>query len=118
MVTISQSWLEERAEEFKASIAFSTRLPLVSATPLAAGAVAKAAWAFPIAGVVVGLIGAIVYVLAHRLGLPPWPAAALSVAATMLATGCLHEDGLADTADGFGGGGTRGQKPANQPEHP
>ena len=72
MVTISQSWLEERAEEFKASIAFSTRLPLVSATPVAAGAVAKAAWAFPIAGVVVGLIGAIVYVLAHRLGLPPW----------------------------------------------
>jgi adenosylcobinamide-GDP ribazoletransferase len=110
MVTISQSWLEERAEEFKASIAFSTRLPLVSATPAAAGAVAKAAWAFPIAGVVVGLIGAIVYVLAHRLGLPPWPAAALSVAATMLATGCLHEDGLADTADGFGGGKTREQK--------
>src|SRR5271155_499395 len=110
MVTISQSWLEERAEEFKASIAFSTRLPLVSATPLAAGAVAKAAWAFPIAGVVVGLIGAIVYVLAHRAGLPPWPAAALAVAATMLVTGCLHEDGLADTADGFGVGHSREKK--------
>ena len=27
-------------------------------------------WAFPLAGVVVGLIGALVYALAHRLGLP------------------------------------------------
>ncbi len=59
---------------------------------------------------VVGLIGAVVYVLAHRAGLPAWPAAALSVAATLFATGCLHEDGLADTADGFGGGKTREQK--------
>src|SRR6202046_1868412 len=57
-----------------------------------------------------GLSGAIVYGIVHRLGLPPWPAAALSVAATMLATGCLHEDGLADTADGVGGGHTREQK--------
>jgi adenosylcobinamide-GDP ribazoletransferase len=110
MITISQPWIEERAEELKASIAFSTRLPLARSTPMPEGTLAKAAWAFPIAGLVVGLIGAVVYLLAHRFGLPAWPAAALSVAATMLATGCLHEDGLADTADGFGGGATREQK--------
>jgi adenosylcobinamide-GDP ribazoletransferase len=107
---ISTTWLEERAEELKASIVFCTRLPLVRATPIAGGAIAKGAWAFPIAGLLVGLIGAIVYALAHRAGLPPWPAAALTVAATLVATGCLHEDGLADTADGFGGGKTREQK--------
>jgi adenosylcobinamide-GDP ribazoletransferase len=110
MTPISATWLEERAEEIKACIVFCTRLPLLHATPIAGSAIAKAAWAFPIAGLVVGLIGAVVYGLAHRAGLPPWPAAALAVAATMLVTGCLHEDGLADTADGFGGGTTREQK--------
>ncbi len=58
----------------------------------------------------VGLVGALVYGLAYRLGLPFWPAAALCVAATMMLTGCLHEDGLADTVDGFGGGATRERK--------
>jgi adenosylcobinamide-GDP ribazoletransferase len=109
-MTISDNWLENRAEELKASIAFCTRLPLLPATPLTGNSLSRAGWAFPVAGILVGLIGAIVYGIAHRLGLPPWPAAALSVAATMLATGCLHEDGLADTADGFGGGHTREQK--------
>jgi len=109
-MTFSGTWLQERAEEFTASVSFLTRLPFAGATPVVGGTVAKAAWAFPIAGLVVGVIGAIVYGLAHRLGLPAEPAAALAVAATLLATGCLHEDGLADTADGFGGGKTREQK--------
>ena len=103
-MTISQSWLADRATEFLASLAFCTRLPLSRATPGTGDALAKAAWAFPLAGLVVGLIGAIVYALARKFGLPPWPASALAVAATVLSTGALHEDGLADMADGFGGG--------------
>jgi adenosylcobinamide-GDP ribazoletransferase len=106
-MTINEAWLKERADELRASILFLTRLRYGPAMPVDGAAIAQAAWAFPIAGILVGLIGAVVYLLAHRLGLPPWPSAALSVAATMAITGCLHEDGLADTADGFGGGRTR-----------
>jgi adenosylcobinamide-GDP ribazoletransferase len=104
---ITGSWLEERAEELTASIVFSTRLPFMRATPTGASALAKAAWAFPIAGILIGVIGAAVYGLAHKFGVPAWPAAALAVTATLLATGGLHEDGLADTVDGFGGGTSR-----------
>jgi adenosylcobinamide-GDP ribazoletransferase len=94
------------ARDIKTSVAFLTRLP-VSRTVSDSGAdLAEASWAFPIAGIVVGLIGALTYILAYKFGLRPWPSAALSLAATFVATGCLHEDGLADTADGFGGGAT------------
>jgi adenosylcobinamide-GDP ribazoletransferase len=109
-MTDSASWFEARANEIKTSLIFCTRLPLLRATPVAGGTIATAAWAFPIAGIAVGLIGTVVYWFARHVGLPPWPAVALTVAATLLATGCLHEDGLADTADGFGGGKTRERK--------
>lgn len=109
MMTFDEAWLKARAGELQASLTFLTRLRFAPVTPVGA-AIAQAAWAFPIAGVVVAAIGALVYWLAHRAGLPPFPCAALSVAATMLVTGCLHEDGLADTVDGFGGGGTRERK--------
>jgi adenosylcobinamide-GDP ribazoletransferase len=102
--------LAERRHELWTSIIFLTRIPFAHAGPANGGALAPAVWAFPLAGVMVGVIGAVVYALAHRLGLPPWPAAVLTVAATLAATGALHEDGLADTADGFGGGETREQK--------
>jgi adenosylcobinamide-GDP ribazoletransferase len=103
-------WLGERLGELSTGIHFLTRLPLPRHAPLGGGAVGQSVWAFPLAGFVVGLIGALVYALAHRLGLPPWPAAALAIAATLGVTGCLHEDGLADTADGFGGGDTTERK--------
>ncbi len=119
-------WIGSRIGEFSASIHFLTRLPLPRHDTAAPGAVgtagvagaaattganlAQAAWAFPLAGFVVGLIGAITYAVADKLVLAPWPAAALTLLATLLVTGALHEDGLADTADGFGGGDTRERK--------
>src|SRR5208283_911783 len=70
----------------------------------------RMAWAAPVAGAVVGLVGAVALAAAEALGLPPFVAAALAVAALIAATGALHEDGLADVADGFGGGATRAMK--------
>jgi adenosylcobinamide-GDP ribazoletransferase len=104
--------LGRRIGEFSASIHFLTRLPLPrhEANATTGANLADAVWAFPFAGLVVGLTGAIVYLIADRLVWFAWPSAALSVAATILVTGALHEDGLADMADGFGGGDTREKK--------
>jgi len=98
------------ATDLKIGILFCTRLPLPHALPVEGADLARASWALPIAGALVGAVGALVYWLAHAVGLTPWPAAALALAATVALTGCLHEDGLADTADGFGGGTTRERK--------
>jgi adenosylcobinamide-GDP ribazoletransferase len=107
---LPEGMLADSARDLRAAALFLTRLPLGRMAPRAEVDLAHAAWSFPLVGLLVGLTGAIVYRLAHALGLPPWPAAALTVAATLAATGCLHEDGLADTADGFGGGATRERK--------
>jgi adenosylcobinamide-GDP ribazoletransferase len=108
------AWLYSLAADLKISILFCTRLPLDANSPqhvpIDGGDVARASWAMPIAGALVGGIGALVYWAAYQFGLPSWPAAALALAATVATTGCLHEDGLADTADGFGGGNDREHK--------
>ncbi|MBZ9698277.1 adenosylcobinamide-GDP ribazoletransferase [Mesorhizobium sp. CO1-1-9] len=90
-------------------LVFFTRLPL-PVFDFRGRNLAAAIWAAPIAGLVVGLIGAIVFATAERFGLAIGPAAALALVATVATTGCLHEDGLSDVADGFGGGKSRGRK--------
>lgn len=72
--------------------------------------IADSVWAFPVVGAVVGAIGGAAYWACARLGLPPAVAAGWTLAVQIVATGALHEDGLADTADGFGGGRTRARK--------
>ncbi|MGX8013286.1 adenosylcobinamide-GDP ribazoletransferase [Mesorhizobium sp. ORM8.1] len=91
------------------SMVFFTRLRLPS-SDFGGRSLADAIWAAPFAGLAVAVIGALVYAITSKLGLAAGPAAALTLAATMLATGCLHEDGLSDIADGFGGGRTRDSK--------
>ncbi|HYM02405.1 MAG TPA: adenosylcobinamide-GDP ribazoletransferase [Stellaceae bacterium] len=85
--------------------AFLTRMPIPTPAVLP-GRLAQASWAFPLVGVGVGLLGGLAYAFAAWLGLPTLAAALIAVAGTAALTGALHEDGLADTADGFGGGAT------------
>jgi adenosylcobinamide-GDP ribazoletransferase len=88
---------------------FFTRLP-PPASDFRDRTLAQAIWAAPLVGVAVAVIGSIVYALAIALALSVGLSAGLALAAMMLATGCLHEDGLSDVADGFGGGPTREKK--------
>lgn len=104
------SWLVRRLIELKIGVIFLTRLPLPHRQPIERGELSFALWTAPVIGALVGAFGAAVYALAYVLHVPPWPAAALAIAATAVATGCLHEDGLADVADGFGGGSTPERK--------
>jgi adenosylcobinamide-GDP ribazoletransferase len=102
--------LKDIVADLRMAASFVTILPVASSKPAADGAVARATWALPVAGLLVGLAGALVYKIASRFGLTPNLAALLALAATALITGALHEDGLADTADGLGGGRTRERK--------
>lgn len=56
----------------------------------------------PFIGALVGLIAGLVFAIVRGISGPGWLAAALAVGAAVLATRALHEDGLADTADGLG----------------
>jgi adenosylcobinamide-GDP ribazoletransferase len=98
----------KRADELAGAFMLLTRLP-VAWLSRAEAAPAACVWAYPVVGAVVGAIGAAVFAVA-QLALPPAIAAILAIVATILATGGLHEDGLADTADGFGGGRTVARK--------
>ena len=89
--------------------AFLTRLPVGGAVAMEAP-LAAAARAFPLVGVGVGAVGAGVLLGAWWLGLHPLAAALLGIGAQVLLTGALHEDGLGDVADGFGGGRTLAEK--------
>jgi len=97
------------AQDLLTAFMLLTRLP-VGRFGSGSSDLARSVWAFPVVGLAVGLTGALIYWLLHGAGVPGWLAAAWAVAAILIVTGAFHEDGLADTADGFGGGRTRERK--------
>lgn len=92
---------------FVHALQFLTRLPVPAILDHDPAHLGRAARYFPAVGLIVGALAGAVFAAALWLGLPPLVAATLALGAQMLVTGALHEDGLADCADGLGGGATR-----------
>ncbi|MEL7212678.1 MAG: adenosylcobinamide-GDP ribazoletransferase [Pseudomonadota bacterium] len=89
--------------DIPAAIGLLTRLPVPVDAERATARGAKAAWAYPLVGTVLAvLVGG--PATAFALVLPAEVLAALILVALIVLTGALHEDGLADSADGLWGG--------------
>lgn len=88
---------------FFTGLSFFTRLPFPSWCKFQKEYQFEAVKYFPLAGVIIGIVAALVFYVCH-LVLPISLAVILSMIATTLFTGALHEDGLMDVCDGFGGG--------------
>ena len=93
----------------RVALAFLTRLPVGDGRPLDAATLSRAALWFPAVGLLVGAIMGGTRLLAD-LALEPGPATVLALLAALLVTGALHEDGLADLADGAGAHAARERK--------
>ena len=102
--------LAPAARDVRDALRFFTRAPLGASAAPERLDMNRFAWAAPIAGALVGVAGSFVLALTALLSLPPLICAGLATAALIAAAGALHEDGLADTADGFGGGRDRAAK--------
>jgi len=101
-------WLRTRIDEARLAFMLLSRLPMGQVEgdrPMG-----RTGWAYPLVGAVLGALTGLVYIGLVAAGLPPVAAALTAVAAGMLLTGAMHEDGLADTLDGFGGGRTPARK--------
>lgn len=102
--------MSERLRQFAAAAGLLTRLPIWRLVPDSPVSFAASVWAYPVVGGLLGGLGGLVYSVCWHFGLPPTVAAIWTIAAMLLATGALHEDGLADTMDGLGGGATAERK--------
>lgn len=87
--------------ELATALAFYSRIRVPA--PLAGEPLDRAVALAPLAGVLVALPAGLLMLVAHLFGASPLVAAVLAVVAALVVTGALHEDGLADCADGFWG---------------
>ncbi|WP_309646155.1 adenosylcobinamide-GDP ribazoletransferase [Phenylobacterium sp.] len=94
---------------FLCAVQFLTRLPVPTLKGFEADWISRAARYFPLVGLFIGAACAVVFWAASQVW-SGWLPALLAIAAGVLITGAFHEDGLADTADGLGGGADRAKR--------
>jgi adenosylcobinamide-GDP ribazoletransferase len=92
--------LDEWLQAFKEQASFFTGLKLDMGAPR--WPLADVLPVLPFVGAGIGLAAGLVFAIVSGIGGPGWLAAALAVGASVVITRALHEDGLADTADGLG----------------
>src|SRR4051794_32241388 len=93
--------LADSARAAAGALTFLTRVPLPQIIAVGGEDVARGSVLFPLVGAGVGALGGVVALLAAHV-LPAFTAAALACTVTVLLTGALHVDALADTADAAG----------------
>ncbi len=98
------------ADDILSAFGLLTRLPLPARDLHEASRLSRSVWAYPLVGAVVGALSALVWFAAQLAGLGLGLSAGLALTSQILITGALHEDGLADFADGLGGGGDGAEK--------
>ncbi|MGI3167766.1 adenosylcobinamide-GDP ribazoletransferase [Pseudooceanicola sp. C21-150M6] len=95
--------LARTRDDICTALSLLTRLPV----PAHGYRGAAASWAWPLAGLVLAVLAAFAGSVVLAFGLPAGGAAVVVLAVQVMTTGGMHEDGLADTADGLWGGQTR-----------
>ncbi len=101
--------VSRRIKELRLAGMLLTRVPMGTlAEPVPA--LPDARWAYPLVGLALGLLMGLVACLGAHLGFHSAITTLLVVAFGVLLTGGLHEDGMADLADGFGGGQTKARR--------
>src|SRR6185295_12676436 len=99
--------MNEWLDDLRTAVAFLTRLPMPHPDGASPTNFVRAHRMFPVVGALIGAVVGLVCLGLRYVGVPELAAAALALGASAILTGALHEDGLADVADGFGGGRDR-----------
>jgi adenosylcobinamide-GDP ribazoletransferase len=102
--------MNEWLDDLKTAIVFLTRLPLPHPDGSMPANFVRAYRMFPLAGALIGAAIGLFCLVLRLANVPDLAAAALALGAGAILTGALHEDGLADISDGFGGGRDAAQK--------
>ena len=110
--------MNEWLDDFKTAVAFLTRLPMPHPDGAMPANFVRAHRMFPVVGALIGAVVGLLCLGLRSIGVPDLAAAALALGGSAILTGALHEDGLADVADGFGGGRDRAAETGDHARQP